>query len=46
MEEHVGLAREHRLAGRVHKLFLPACDEGGVQVTTKKDTAGREAAAA
>jgi len=46
MEEHVGLAREHRLAGRAHKLFLPACDEGDVQAITKKDTAGRAAAAA
>jgi len=46
MEEHVGFPHEHRLAARVHKLFLPACDETGVQGITKKDAAGHGAAAA
>jgi hypothetical protein len=41
MEEHVGLPREHPLAARVHKLFLPVCDGGA-----KKDATKDEAAAA
>lgn len=41
MEEHVGHPREHPLAARVHKLFLPACDGGA-----KKDATVDEAAAA
>jgi len=35
MEEHVGLPAGHRLASQVHKLFLPACEEGRVQTSTK-----------
>jgi len=46
MEEHVGLPREHPLAARAHKLFLPACDGGSAQRITKKDATVDEAAAA
>jgi hypothetical protein len=41
MEKHVGLPREHHLAARVHKLFLPIYDEAA-----KKDATVDEAAAA
>jgi len=46
MEEHVGLQREHPLAARVHKLFLPVSDGVGAHGVAKKDATGREAAAA